>query len=170
MCPAHRYVVGDDANPSLDVRVPAVVETEHRRARRHEAVRSSLIHADLVVEAGRQLAVGGFSATLEVDYPDAALAPLIGAGQGGVGILLVERNGVGQGAGIQPFVDGFEPGLAFMPVFQGMLKRRGDLRDEGGAGQGPIHHDEAAVAPARLQRGYLHPNNGPSCRGSSTVS
>uniref|UniRef100_A0A0N4YZX5 Secreted protein n=1 Tax=Parastrongyloides trichosuri TaxID=131310 RepID=A0A0N4YZX5_PARTI len=148
------HVAGDDDDLGFQVAAPGLVLQRDGVAGAEEVVGAALIHQRVGPEGRRHLGVAGFAHQFDVVHIGRAVSPLIGAGQGGGGLVLAEAA-ARHGFVLQALGQGPQQGLAAVPVIQRRLQRG---RDQEGVRE-PVQvvgdDDEAAVT-AVLERGEFH--------------
>ncbi|MNK74606.1 hypothetical protein D3C87_941250 [compost metagenome] len=151
---AQRHVAGDDHDLGLQVAAPGLVLQRDGVARTHELVGAALIHQRIGPEGRGHLGAARFAHQFDVVHIGRAVGPLIGAGQGGGGVALVEAA-ARHGFVLQALGQGPQQGLAALPVIQRRLQRGRNQEGVGEPVQVPGDDDEAAVT-AVLERGEFH--------------
>ncbi|MNI41295.1 hypothetical protein D3C73_955450 [compost metagenome] len=161
---AERHVAGDDHDLGLQVAAPGLVLQRDGVARRQEAVGAALIHQRIGPEAFGHLGAAGLTHQFDVVHIGRAVRPLVGAGQGGGGLMLAEAA-ARHGFVLQAFGQGAQLGLAALPVVQRRLQRR---RDQEGVREPVqvVRDDDEAAVTAVLERGEFHGEEASLGRGA----
>ncbi|MCY1169992.1 hypothetical protein D9M73_100470 [compost metagenome] len=149
-----RHVARHHHHFALEIAAPAFVRQRDRRARPQKPIGPALIHQRIMPEAVGQLRRARLPHQGDMVHIGRSVRPLVRARQGCRRLMLVEaphRNHLMFQIGAEILQIGQQP----LPIVEGGLQRRRDVRSIGIPGEIVGNHDELAVA-TRCEAGQFH--------------